>query len=45
LVIANEGKALTHAEPLRQPYVFKAFVTIRRGEGDANAESYVVDYP
>lgn len=55
LILSEDGLSLSHGEPVRQPHIFKAFVTLVHGaassdggdsdgESGAEAEKYVVDY-
>ncbi len=43
LIPLGDEKVLTHGQPLRPPHVFKAFISLVRGEGEDAVETFQVD--
>jgi hypothetical protein len=45
LVPSADGMSLTVGRPVRQPHVFRAYISFYRGESDEAVESYQAAYP
>jgi len=45
LIRSADGMALTVGRPVRQPHVFRAYISLFKGESEEAVESYQVAYP